>query len=142
MPNPKLGTVTHERGRSGQRRQGRLGRVPRRKGRHRSGRHRQGHVHEDKLIENIRAFIGAVHKARPRRRQRQLYQPRDSLLDHGAGREGRTGKPVPDSENDALGLHPTDIVMPGLVPGIPICRAWLCNRNRDGRDKPGHDGGK
>jgi hypothetical protein len=30
-------------------------------------------------------------------------------------------------------------VVPGLVPGIPIEEAEPCHRNRDGRDKPGHD---
>jgi len=30
--------------------------------------------------------------------------------------------------------------MPGLVPGIPLRRAQ-CLPKRDGRDKPGHDGG-
>ncbi len=29
--------------------------------------------------------------------------------------------------------------MPGLVPGIPIPGAESYLRNRDGRDKPGHD---
>src|ERR1700709_2120117 len=29
--------------------------------------------------------------------------------------------------------------MPGLVPGIPIHAARRCSKNRDGRDKPGHD---
>jgi hypothetical protein len=29
--------------------------------------------------------------------------------------------------------------MPGLVPGISIHGAGLCQCNRDGRDKPGHD---
>jgi hypothetical protein len=31
-------------------------------------------------------------------------------------------------------------VMPGLVPGIPFKKA-MCRPQRDGRDKPGHDGG-
>jgi hypothetical protein len=30
--------------------------------------------------------------------------------------------------------------MPGLVPGISIHEAALGRMNRDGRDKPGHDG--
>ena len=30
-------------------------------------------------------------------------------------------------------------VMPGLVPGISLRRAWLCHSDQDGRDKPGHD---
>jgi hypothetical protein len=29
--------------------------------------------------------------------------------------------------------------MPGLVPGIPIDPAMHRQKNRDGRDKPGHD---
>src|SRR5262245_47973408 len=29
--------------------------------------------------------------------------------------------------------------MPGLVPGIPLTEAGLCEVKRDGRDKPGHD---
>jgi hypothetical protein len=31
-------------------------------------------------------------------------------------------------------------VMLGLVPGIPIKLARRCQKYRDGRDKPGHDG--
>ena len=31
-------------------------------------------------------------------------------------------------------------VMPGLDPGIPLRKARPCHINRDGRDKPGHDG--
>ena len=45
MPNPKVGTVTTDVGRRGQRGQGRRGRVPRREGRHHPGRRRQGELH-------------------------------------------------------------------------------------------------
>jgi len=31
-------------------------------------------------------------------------------------------------------------VIAGLVPAIPLRRAKQCDMNRDGRDKPGHDG--
>ena len=44
MPNPKVGTVTMDVAERGQGREGRLGRVPRREGRHRPGRRRQGLV--------------------------------------------------------------------------------------------------
>ena len=30
-------------------------------------------------------------------------------------------------------------VMPGLVPGIHVLLSFLCNKDVDGRDKPGHD---
>jgi len=33
-------------------------------------------------------------------------------------------------------------VIAGLVPAIPIRRAMHCVPKRDGRDKPGHDGGE
>ncbi|HZB63043.1 MAG TPA: hypothetical protein VE423_10275, partial [Microvirga sp.] len=45
---------------------------------------------------------------------------------HWSGPQGRPGD-----------IH---FVMPGLVPGIPILRAQRFS-HRDGRDKPGHDGG-
>ena len=44
MPNPKIGTVTMDVKTAVAGRQGRLGRVPRREGRHRAGRRRQGLV--------------------------------------------------------------------------------------------------
>jgi hypothetical protein len=33
-------------------------------------------------------------------------------------------------------------VIAGLVPAIPILDARSCHVDRDGRDKPGHDGGE
>ncbi len=45
MPNPKVGTVTMDVTNAVQGRQGRLGRIPRREGRHHPGRRRQGLVH-------------------------------------------------------------------------------------------------
>ena len=65
MPNPKVGTVTMD-VKARARRQGRLGRVPGREGRHRAGRRRQGLVPGEKLVENIEAFADAVQKAKPR----------------------------------------------------------------------------
>ena len=45
----------------------------------------------EKLAENVRAFVDAVNKAKPRGRQGPLHQPHLAVLDHGAGREGRHG---------------------------------------------------
>jgi hypothetical protein len=30
--------------------------------------------------------------------------------------------------------------MPGLVPGIHVFRMFVCSKDVDGRDEPGHDG--
>ena len=38
------------------------------------------------------------------------------------------------------GLPPAHAVMPGFMPGIPLHLALQRDRDRDGRDKPGHDG--
>ena len=65
MPNPRVGTVTMDVAAAVQGRQGRRGRVPRREGRHRAGRRRQGQLLRGQLVENIRAFIDAVMKAKP-----------------------------------------------------------------------------
>ena len=64
MPNPRLGTVTMDVG-GGDRGEGRPGGVPRREGRHRPCRHRQGYFDEDELLENARAFVDAIQKAKP-----------------------------------------------------------------------------
>ena len=45
---------------------------------------------DDKLVENIRAFVDAVAKAKPHGRQGHLHPARRDLLDHGAGRQGRS----------------------------------------------------
>jgi hypothetical protein len=37
--------------------------------------------------------------------------------------------------------QPIHIVMPGLVPGIHVFLRSTKNKDVDGRDKPGHDGG-
>ncbi len=65
MPNPKLGTVTHEHRRSGEGCEGRPGRIPRAK---------EGIVHagvgkasfsEKALDKNANAFLDAVKRAKP-----------------------------------------------------------------------------
>ncbi|MCW2224328.1 hypothetical protein M2232_007860 [Bradyrhizobium japonicum] len=38
------------------------------------------------------------------------------------------------------GELPTEVVMPGLVPGIHVL--WTLPQGVDGRDKPGHDDGE
>jgi len=89
MPNPKVGTVTMDVAGAVPWRQGRLGRVSRREGRHRAGRRRQGgSFSAEKLVENIKAFADAVNKARPQG-PRALHQPRRDFIDDGPGRKGR-----------------------------------------------------
>ena len=65
MPNPKVGTVTMDVAGAVKAVEGRRGGVPRRKGRHRARQRRQGLVRAEKLVENIRAFVDAVAKAKP-----------------------------------------------------------------------------
>ena len=66
MPNPKVGTVTMDVDRRGQRLQGRRGRVPRRKGRHHPGFGRQGLVRRSASSPKTSApFVDAVAKAKP-----------------------------------------------------------------------------
>ena len=93
MPNPKVGTVTMDVAARGQGLQGRRGRVPRREGRHRAGPVGKASFDDGKLVENIKAFVDAVAKAKPHGRQGHLHSARRAQLDHGAGREGRRVEP-------------------------------------------------
>ncbi len=90
MPNPKVGTVTMDVAGAVQGRQGRLGRVPRREGRHRAGRRRQGLV----LGRQARCEHQGVRRrgaeGQARGRQGHLHQQDRDLVDHGPGREART----------------------------------------------------
>ena len=90
MPNPRLGTVTMDvRGAVGGG-QGGPGGVPRREGGHRPCRHRQGRPSTTtKLLENARAFVDAIQRAKPTGRQGHLSEEGRRQLLHGAGGEGR-----------------------------------------------------
>ena len=102
MPNPKVGTVTMDV----------AGAVGAAKGGAVEFRvEKAGIVHagigkasfdEGKLVENIRAFADAVQKAKADRRQGHLYRADRDLLDHGAGRQGRSG----ERARGGIGLKP------------------------------------
>jgi ribosomal protein L1 len=79
-------------GPGGQGRQGRLDRVPRREVRHRPRRHRQGQL---RRRGDHRQRQGPGRRPRPRqagRRQGDLHQAHQPLLDHGAGLQSRYGE--------------------------------------------------
>ena len=90
MPNPKVGTVTMDvtgavkgaKGGSVEFRVEKAGIVQAGVG--------KASFPAEKLVQNIKAFADAVQKAKPRRRQGHLHQPRGGVLDHGPGREGRS----------------------------------------------------
>ena len=94
MPNPKVGTVTMDVTGAVQGRQGRLGRIPGREGRHRPGRHRQGLVRCRQAGAEHQGIRRRRAEGEARGRQGHLHQPGRDLLDHGPGREGRAGVPV------------------------------------------------
>ena len=94
MPNPKVGTVTMDVTSAVQGRQGRLGRIPGREGRHRPGRHRQGLVRCRQAGAEHQGIRRRGAEGEARGRQGHLHQPGRDLLDHGARREGRAGVPV------------------------------------------------
>ena len=87
MPNPKLGTVTANVAEAVKAAKG--GQVEYRA-------EKAGIVHagvgkasftEEALVENLRAFVGAISRAKPLGRQGHLHQEGEPELDHGAGRE-------------------------------------------------------
>ena len=65
MPNPQGRHRDDGRRGRGQGFEGRGGGVPRRKGRHHPGHVGKASFEEDKLVENIEAFVDAVAKAKP-----------------------------------------------------------------------------
>jgi len=86
MPNPKLAPSPRRR-RGGARGQGRPGRVPREKA---------GIIHagvgkasftEQALIENVKAFVGAISRAKPAGAKGHLYPQGVAELHHGARHE-------------------------------------------------------
>ena len=89
MPNPKVGTVTMDvtaavmasKGGAVEFRAEKAGIV--------QGSVGKASFGDDKLPQNIRAFIDAVSQRQACRRQGQLYPARRRLLDDGAGREAR-----------------------------------------------------
>ena len=91
MPNPKVGTVTMDVAGRGQGRQGRRGRVPRREGRHRPCRHRQGLVRRGQARREHQGVRRCGLQGQAGRRQGHLHPAHRDLLDHGPGREGRSG---------------------------------------------------
>ena len=106
MPNPKVGTVTMDITNAVQRRQGRLGRVPRREGRHRPGRRRQGLVQRREADREHQGFRRRGAEIASGRRQGQLHQPGRDFIDHGPRREGRAGDACsPTSQQSALSQH-------------------------------------
>ena len=89
MPNPKVGTVTMDvkaavaasKGGAVEFRAEKAGIV--------QGSVGKASFGEDKLAENIRAFVDAVNRAKPAGRQGPLPSARRRLLDDGAGRQAR-----------------------------------------------------
>ncbi len=75
MPNPRLGTVTQNIAEAVMRER-RPGRVPRREGRHRSCRSRKASFTDDALVDNVRAFVGAITPGQAERGQGHLHQAR------------------------------------------------------------------
>ena len=93
MPNPKVGTVTMDVDRRRQGLEGRRGRVPRRKGRHRAGHGRQGLVRRRQAGREHQGFRRRGVEGQARRRQGHLHPARRAELDPGAGREDRRREP-------------------------------------------------
>ena len=85
MPNPKVGTGDHGRHQCRKGCEGRLGRVPRRKGRHRSGRCWQGFVLGGQAGREHQGLCGRGPESEARRGQGPLHQSGGDFLDHGAG---------------------------------------------------------
>ena len=89
MPNPKVGTVTMDvkaavaasKGGAVEFRAEKAGIV--------QGSVGKASFADDKLAENIKAFVDAVNKAKPAGRQGPLFAARRRLLDHGARRQAR-----------------------------------------------------
>ena len=96
MPNPKVGTVTMDvagavkasKGGAVEFRVEKAGIV--------QGTVGKASFDDDKLVENIKAFVDAVAKAKPTGRQGHLYPARRHQLDPGSGREGRRCEPRRD----------------------------------------------
>jgi large subunit ribosomal protein L1 len=65
MPNPKLGTVTMNVAEAVKAAKGGQVAVPRREGGHRACRRRPRFVHEAQLVDNVKAFVDAINKAKP-----------------------------------------------------------------------------
>ena len=93
MPNPKLGTVTMNvkdavtAAKSGQVefRAEKAGIIHAGVG--------KASFEDDKLVQNIRALVDAVQKAKPDRRQGHLPAEGGPVLDHGPRHPGRCGEP-------------------------------------------------
>jgi len=98
MPNPKVGTVTTD-VTAAVKASKVARRVPRRKGRHHPGLGRKASFGEAQLVQNIRAFVDAVAKAKPAgSKGTTCSAPRS--LDDGAGRQTR---PFDDHDRGAVG---------------------------------------
>ena len=103
MPNPRVGTVTMDvatavkgaKGGSVEFRVEKAGIVQAGVG--------KASFSADKLVENIKAFADAVNKAKPAGAKGHYINRVADLLDHGAGREGRHGKPRRERRPDVAG---------------------------------------
>ena len=93
MPNPKLGTVTPNVGQAV--RAAKAGQVQFRvekTGIVHAGVGKASFAHA-LLVDNIKAFVDAVNRAKPTRRQGHLHEARGDQLDHGPGGAGRGRQP-------------------------------------------------
>ena len=65
MPNPKLGTVTQNVAEAVEAAKGGQVEFRAEKAGHRACRRRQGELRREQLVENVRAFVDAINRAKP-----------------------------------------------------------------------------
>ena len=87
MPNPKVGTVTMDVAEAVRGCEGRLGRVPRREGRHPACGHRQGELQRGRAYREREGFRGGREQSQTLWRQGNIREARGPQLDDGARRK-------------------------------------------------------